>query len=139
MGGSQVYLAAGETFTLDDMMKAVVVHSANDATYAVAEFVGGSADAFVQLMNTRGRRARAEEYALTTSVHGLPPAAGRRRDVSSAYDLAIMGSELVKYPDVLRWSAIDTAPFRNGKFELAQYQSSGAHVSRMRRAQDRLL
>ena len=117
MGGSQVYLAEGETFTLDDMMKAVVVHSANDATYAVTEYVAGSADAFVVLMNER-----AETLGLRNthfySVHGLPPAPGQGEDVSSAYDLAIIGSELVKYPDVLRWSAIDTAPFRNGKFEL---------------------
>jgi serine-type D-Ala-D-Ala carboxypeptidase (penicillin-binding protein 5/6) len=117
MGGSQVYLAEGETFTLDDMMKAVVVHSANDATYAVAEYVAGSADAFVSLMN-----ARAETLGLQNthfySVHGLPPAPGQGEDVASAYDLAIIGSELVKYPDVLRWSSIDTAPFRNGKFVL---------------------
>jgi serine-type D-Ala-D-Ala carboxypeptidase (penicillin-binding protein 5/6) len=117
MGGSQVYLAQGETFTLDDMMKAVVVHSANDATYAVAEYVAGSAESFVVLMNTQ-----AETLGLRNthfySVHGLPPSPGESEDVSSAYDLAIIGSELVKYPDVLRWSAIDTAPFRDGKFIL---------------------
>ncbi|HTT76411.1 MAG TPA: D-alanyl-D-alanine carboxypeptidase family protein [Candidatus Binataceae bacterium] len=117
MGGSQVYLAEGETFTLDDMMKAVVVHSANDATYAVTEYVAGSADAFVTLMNER-----AETLGLRNthfySVHGLPPAPGQGEDVASAYDLAIIGSELVKYPNVLRWSSIDTAPFRNGKFIL---------------------
>jgi D-alanyl-D-alanine carboxypeptidase (penicillin-binding protein 5/6) len=65
---------------------------------------------------------RAETMSLRNthfySVHGLPPAPGQGEDVSSAYDLAIIGSELVKYPDVLRWSAIDTAPFRDGKFEL---------------------
>ena len=59
MGGSQVYLKEGETFSLDDMMKAIVVHSANDASLAVAEYIGGSTDAFVQMMNQRGRRARA--------------------------------------------------------------------------------
>src|SRR5579863_4695895 len=51
MGGSQVYLKEGETFTLEEMMQAIVVHSANDATYAVAEYIAGSADACVQLMN----------------------------------------------------------------------------------------
>jgi serine-type D-Ala-D-Ala carboxypeptidase (penicillin-binding protein 5/6) len=118
MGGSQVYLAEGETFTLDDMMKAVVVHSANDATYAVAEYVGGSAEAFVNLMNTEATTLGLK-HTHYYSVHGLPPAPGANADVSSAYDLAIIGSELVKYPDVLRWSAIDTAPFRNGKFILS--------------------
>jgi D-alanyl-D-alanine carboxypeptidase (penicillin-binding protein 5/6) len=117
MGGSQVYLAEGETFTLDDMMKAVVVHSANDATYAVAEYVGGSADAFVTLMNERAG-ALGLSNTHFYSVHGLPPEAGQGDDVSSAHERAIIGSELVKYPNVLRWSAIDTAPFRDGKFEL---------------------
>jgi serine-type D-Ala-D-Ala carboxypeptidase (penicillin-binding protein 5/6) len=52
------------------------------------------------------------------SVHGLPPARGQTADVSSAYDCAILARELIKHPDIVRWSAIDTAPFRNGKFEL---------------------
>src|SRR5580704_3457131 len=51
MGGSQVYLKEGEVFSLDDMMKAVVVHSANDASVAVAEYVAGSTDSFVVMMN----------------------------------------------------------------------------------------
>ncbi|MGA2410129.1 MAG: D-alanyl-D-alanine carboxypeptidase family protein [Candidatus Binataceae bacterium] len=117
MGGSQVYLAEGETFTLDDMMKAVVVHSANDATYAVAEYVGGSPEAFVGLMNDKAAELGLKETHFY-SVHGLPPENGEGEDVSSAYDLAIIGTELVQYPDVLRWSSIDTAPFRDGKFEL---------------------
>src|SRR5215469_6444870 len=55
MGGSQVYLKEGETFSLDDMMKAVVVHSANDASVAVAEYIAGSGEAFVQIMNKRAQ------------------------------------------------------------------------------------
>jgi serine-type D-Ala-D-Ala carboxypeptidase (penicillin-binding protein 5/6) len=117
MGGSQVYLKEGETFPLEDMMKAIIVHSANDSSVAVAEYIAGSTDAFVQMMNKR-----AEELGLKDthyfSVHGLPPAAGQTADVSSAYDLAILARELIKYPDIMRWSAIDTAPFRNGTFEL---------------------
>jgi D-alanyl-D-alanine carboxypeptidase (penicillin-binding protein 5/6) len=117
MGGSQVYLKEGETFSLDDMMKAVVVHSANDASLAVAEYVGGSAEAFVVMMN---QRAHALGMADTRyySVHGLPPEHGQQADVASAYDSAILARELIKYPDVLRWSAIDTSGFRNGTFEL---------------------
>src|SRR5665213_882017 len=117
MGGSQVYLKAGETFTLDEMMQAIVVHSANDATYAVAEYIAGSADAAVQMMNLK-----AAELGLKNthyySVHGLPPALGEHADVSSAYDQAVIASKLVTYPDILRWSAIDVTGFRNGKFEL---------------------
>jgi len=117
MGGSQVYLKEGETFALDDMMKAVVVHSANDAALAVAEYIAGSPDAFVAMMNQRAHdlgMADSHYY----SVHGLPPGPGQQADVVSAYDSAILARELVKYPDVLRWAAIDTCPFRNGTFEL---------------------
>ena len=55
MGGSQVYLEAGETFTLEDMMKAVLIASGNDAAYAVAEHVAGTAEAFIKLMNEKAK------------------------------------------------------------------------------------
>ncbi|HKN00131.1 MAG TPA: D-alanyl-D-alanine carboxypeptidase family protein [Candidatus Binataceae bacterium] len=117
MGGSQVYLKEGETFSLDDMMKAVVVHSANDASYAVAEYIAGSPEAFVQMMNQQAA-ALGMKDSHYYSVHGLPPGRGEKADVASAYDQALLARELLKYPDVLRWSSIDTAPFRGGAFEL---------------------
>jgi D-alanyl-D-alanine carboxypeptidase (penicillin-binding protein 5/6) len=117
MGGSQVYLKEGETFTLEEMMQAIAVHSANDATYAVAEYIAGSAEACVQLMNQEAA-ALGLKNTHYYSVHGLPPAAGEQADVSSAYDLAVIASKLVTYPDIVRWSAIDTAGFRNGTFQL---------------------
>ena len=117
MGGSQVYLKEGESFTLDDMMKAIMVHSANDASVAVAEYVAGSTEAFVVMMNQQVVKLGLKDTHYY-SVHGLPPAPGQGTDVSSAYDLAIIAREMVKYPDVLRWAAIDTAPFRNGTFTL---------------------
>jgi serine-type D-Ala-D-Ala carboxypeptidase (penicillin-binding protein 5/6) len=117
MGGSQVYLKEGETFALDDMMKAIVVHSANDASVAVAEFIGGSTDAFVTLMNQKAAAIGMKESHYY-NVHGLPPTAGEQADVASAYDQALLARELLKYPDVLRWSSIDTAPFRGDSFVL---------------------
>jgi len=117
MGGSQVYLKEGETFTLEEMMQAVVIHSANDATYAVAEYIAGSADACVQMMNQEAA-ALGLKNTHYYSVHGLPPAPGEQADVSSAYDLAVIARELVTYPEIVRWSAIDTTGFRNGTFEL---------------------
>ena len=117
MGGSQVYLKEGETFPLDDMMKAVVVHSANDAAVGVAEYIAGSTDAFVVMMNQKAA-ALGMKDSHYYSVHGLPPAKGQSADVASAYDQAILARELLKYPDVIRWSSIDTAPFRAGTFEL---------------------
>ncbi|HEY2107329.1 MAG TPA: D-alanyl-D-alanine carboxypeptidase family protein [Candidatus Binataceae bacterium] len=117
MGGSQVYLREGETFSLDDMMKAIVVHSANDASLAVAEYVAGSGEAFVQIMNQRAHELGLKDTHYY-SPHGLPPAPGQQTDISSAYDSAMLARELVKYPEVLRWSSIDSCGFRNGTFEL---------------------
>src|SRR5262249_42454119 len=117
MGGSQVYLKEGETFSLDDMMKAIVVHSANDASAAVAEYVAGSTTAFVEMMNQHAEKLGMKDSHYY-SVHGLPPAPGEQQDVASAFDQALLARELLKYPDVLRWSSIDTAPFRAGTFEL---------------------
>src|SRR3984957_14659387 len=117
MGGSQVYLKEGETFSLDDMMKAVVVHSANDATTAVAEYIAGSTDSFVVMMNKQAA-ALGMKDSHYYSANGLPPAKGEQPDVASAYDQAILARALLKYPDVIRWASIDTAPFRAGTFIL---------------------
>src|SRR5271167_4190245 len=117
MGGSQVYLKEGEVFSLDDMMMAVVVHSANDASVAVAEYVAGSTDSFVVMMNQQAAAIGMKDSHYY-SANGLPPAKGEQPDVASAYDQAILARELLKYPDVIRWASIDTAPFRAGTFVL---------------------
>jgi D-alanyl-D-alanine carboxypeptidase (penicillin-binding protein 5/6) len=117
MGGSQVYLKDGETFSLDDMMKAIMVHSANDASVAVAEYVGGSTEAFVQIMNREAAQLGMKDTHYY-SVHGLPPAPGQQADVSSAWDEAVLARALTGYPQVMQWASIDTAPFRNGAFVL---------------------
>src|SRR5258708_22888191 len=117
IGGSQVYLKEGETFSLDDMMKAVVVHSANDATVSVAEYIAGSTDAFVVMMNQKVAALGLKDTHYY-NVHGLPPEHGESPDVASAYDQAMLAREMLKYPDVLRWSSIDTAPFRGCTFVL---------------------
>ena len=117
MGGSQVYLKEGETFSLDDMMKAIMVHSANDASVAVAEYIGGSTDAFVQMMN-REAAALGMKDTHYYSVHGLPPGTGQQADVSSAWDEALLARALTGYPQVMQWASIDSAPFRGGAFTL---------------------
>jgi D-alanyl-D-alanine carboxypeptidase (penicillin-binding protein 5/6) len=117
MGGSQVYLKESETFSLDDMMKAIMVHSANDASVAVAEYVGGSTDAFVEMMNHEAAQLGMKDTHYY-SVHGLPPAPGQQPDISSAWDEAVLARALIKYPQVMQWASIDTAPFRGGAFTL---------------------
>ncbi len=115
MGGSQVYLAEGETFTLEEMMKALMVASANDAAYAIAEALAGSKEAFVALMNQKAKALNMTDTEFH-SVHGLPPAKGEPDDLSSCNDLAILARELLKYPKILEWTSLKTEGFRNGKF-----------------------
>lgn len=117
MGGSQVYLAPGETFSLADMMKAIVIHSANDASIAVAEYVAGSSDTFVDLMNQKAAQLGMKDTRYY-SVHGLPPGPDQKADVSSAYDSAVLARQLVKYPLILKWASTDQTTFRHGTFEL---------------------
>jgi serine-type D-Ala-D-Ala carboxypeptidase (penicillin-binding protein 5/6) len=110
-GGSQVWLAEKESFTVDEMLYALMVQSANDAAVALAEKVAGSTDGFIELMN---RRAKALGMSSTVfhSVHGLPPAAGQEHDVTTARDLSRLCRELLKHPDTLRYTSTREHPFR---------------------------
>lgn len=117
IGGSQVYLKQGETFTLEEMMKAIVIHSANDASEAVAERIGGSVEGFVDMMNQRAKELGLKDTHYV-NVHGLPPERGESSDMTSAYDIAVLARELVKYPEILKWSSIVRDEFRGGKFVL---------------------
>lgn len=117
MGGSQVYLAEGEQFPLRDMLAAIMISSANDASMAVAERIGGTSDGFVELMNKR-----AQELGMTNSEfhtpHGLPPAADQKPDLMSATDLATLGRKLTEFPEVMQWAGSSEAPFRGGQFTM---------------------
>jgi serine-type D-Ala-D-Ala carboxypeptidase (penicillin-binding protein 5/6) len=117
IGGSQVYLREGEVFPLSEMMQAIVIHSANDASVAVAEAVAGSAEAFVELMNQRAQELGMHN-TIYRSVHGLPPEQGQEPDISTPRDLGILARELVKFPEVIQWSGTREAPFRQGAMTL---------------------
>lgn len=117
MGGSQVYLKEGETQTVENLLKAVMIHSANDATAAIAEHIAGNTDAFVDLMNEKAEQLGLKETHYY-SVHGLPAEAGQKDDEMSAYDLAMLGRELTKYPEAAKWAATIQEPFRDGQFTL---------------------
>jgi serine-type D-Ala-D-Ala carboxypeptidase (penicillin-binding protein 5/6) len=111
-GGSQVWLAQGESFTVEDMLFALVVQSANDAAVALAEKVAGSTDAFVALMNQKAR-----DLGMTStifhSVHGLPPGRGQMHDVTTARDFARLCRVLVvQHPEILRYTSTRARPFR---------------------------
>jgi serine-type D-Ala-D-Ala carboxypeptidase (penicillin-binding protein 5/6) len=113
MGGSQVYLKPGEVFSLDEMMRAVMVASANDAAYAVGEFVAGSRNACVDMMNEKAKQLNMVDTQFQ-SMHGLPPSKDQEPDISSPADLAILARELVQYPQLLTWTSMKTEPFRDG-------------------------
>lgn len=113
MGGTQVFLKAGESFTLDELMKAALVESANDAAYAVAEHVAGSANAFTVLMNRRARRLGMTDTEFHC-VHGLPPSNGDAENMTTCRDMILLAREVLKHPHILGWTSIEQTTFRNG-------------------------
>jgi serine-type D-Ala-D-Ala carboxypeptidase (penicillin-binding protein 5/6) len=117
IGGSQVYLKEGEEFTLEESMKAIMIASANDSSYAVSELVSGSSRDFVDLMNETAKSIGMKDTEFT-SVHGLPPEAGQKEDLTSCYDMALLAKAILKYPKIIEWTSTKTAPFRGGAFIL---------------------
>jgi len=117
MGGSQVYLKEGESFPVEDMLAGLLIGSANDAAVVLAERLGGTVEGAVRLMNERAASLKLAKTRFG-SVHGLPPSRGQEGDVTTPRDMARLGQELVKYPEVLRWTATPEAPFREGSFIL---------------------
>ncbi len=108
-GGSQVYLEPGEEFSLEDMLKAIAIHSANDATVAVAEKIAGSEDAFVQMMN-----AKADELGMENSRFLDCTGLTDEGHYCTAKDIAIMSRELiVKHPGILKYTKMWHSPFRD--------------------------
>ena len=111
MGGSQVYLKEGEIFTVDELLYALMVQSANDAAVALAIHVAGTKDGFTELMNEKVQ-ALGMSNTMFHSVHGLPPGAGQEPDVSTPRDLAILCRALLKHKDALRYTSTKERPFR---------------------------
>ncbi len=115
MGGSQIYLKVGETMPLSDMVKSVVIASANDAAVALAEHISGSEEAFVAKMNER-----AAALSMTSThfenTNGLDDTV--ENHVTSARDIAIMSRELIKYPKILEYSSTWMDTVRDGAFTL---------------------
>jgi D-alanyl-D-alanine carboxypeptidase (penicillin-binding protein 5/6) len=112
MGGSQVFLKEGESFTLEELMKAMLIASANDAAYAIAEFIAGSKDKCVDLMNEKAKALSMNDTEFH-SVHGLPPSRGEEEDLTSPEDLGILARHLLKYRKLLQWTSARSEPFRD--------------------------
>lgn len=115
MGGSQVYLKVGEQLTVEEMIKCVVIASANDAALALAELVAGSEDAFVLRMNHRAGELGMQNTHFE-NTNGLDDTT--ENHVISARDIAIMSAELMKHPTILKYTTIWQDSIRNGTFTL---------------------
>ena len=118
-GGSQVYLKAGETMSVSDMLKSIAVSSANDCACAMAEHLAGSEEAFVARMN---ERAKELGMADTTFVNctGLDDGENAAQHRTSAHDIALMSRQLLKnHPDIKKFTTIWMDTIRNGTFGLS--------------------
>jgi len=115
MGGSQVYLAENEVFSVEDLLYAMIVQSANDAATALAIYIAGSKEAYVEMMRDTAARIGMTSTDVQ-SVHGLPPGRGQAPDLTTARDLALLSRELVKRPDVFPYTSTRERDFRDGKF-----------------------
>lgn len=115
MGGSQIYLKVGEEMSVEDMVKSVVIASANDAACALAEFVSGSEEAFVKAMNDRAAELGMENTNFE-NTNGLDDTA--KNHVTSARDIALMSAELIKHETILKYSSIWMDTVRGGEFGL---------------------
>lgn len=115
MGGSQVYLEVGEQLSVEEMIKCVVIASANDAALALAELVAGSEESFVAKMNERARQLQMKNTNFE-NTNGLDDTT--ENHVTSARDIAIMSAQLLSHPTILKYTTVWQDSIRNGAFVL---------------------
>lgn len=114
MGGSQIWLEPGEQLTLDEMLKAICISSANDAAVAVAEFIGGSEPVFVERMN-----ARAKELGMQSTTFRNACGLDEDGHLSTAHDVAIMSREmLLNHPEIENYCTVWMDTLRGGATQL---------------------
>ena len=114
MGGSQIWLDPRETLTVDEMLKAICVVSANDCVVAMAEHIAGSEEAFVQMMNDKAKKLGMNDTTFK-NCHGID----EDGHVTSAYDIALMSKELLtKHPNITKYTTIWMDSLRDGKSQL---------------------
>ena len=114
MGGSQIWLDTTENLSVRDMLKSICVVSANDCTVAMAEYLAGSEEAFVQMMNTKAKQLGMNDTTFK-NCHGID----EDGHVTSAYDIALMSKELLQnHPSITEFTTIWMDSIRDGKSEL---------------------
>ena len=133
-GGSQIYLKAGETMSVSDMLKSIAVSSANDCACAMAEHICGSESAFVEAMNRRAKELGMQDTHFVNCT-GLDDDDSAKLHRTSAYDIALMSRELLKnHPGIQKYTTIWMDTVRNGAFGLSNtnklirfYRPKGGH------------
>ena len=115
MGGSQIFLEEGETMSVEDLLKSVIISSANDAAVALAEHIAGSEEEFVRRMNERARELGMNNTKFE-NTNGLDDTVTEH--LTSARDIALMSRELIKHEKILEYSSIWMDTIRNGAFGL---------------------
>ena len=115
MGGSQIFLEENEEMSVEDLIKSVVIASANDAAVALAEYISGTEAAFVEQMNKKAA-ALGMKNTIFENTNGLDDTV--QSHLTSARDIAIMSRELIKYPKITEYSSIWMDSIRNGEFGL---------------------
>ena len=114
MGGSQIWLSTNETLTVEEMLKAICVVSANDCAVAMAEYISGSEEAFVILMNEKAKALGMNDTTFK-NCHGID----EDGHMSSSYDISIMSRELLKnHPEIKKYTSIWMDSLRNGSSQL---------------------
>lgn len=114
MGGSQIWLEVGESLTVDEMLKAICVVSANDCSVAMAEYIAGTEEAFVQKMNDKAKELGMNDTVFK-NCHGID----EDGHLTSSYDIALMSRELLnKYPEITNYTTIWMDTLRDGESEL---------------------
>ena len=118
-GGSQIYLKAGETMPVSDMLKSIAVSSANDCACDMAELIAGSESAFVEQMNQRAAELGMADTHFVNCT-GLDDSKEAENHRTSAYDIALMSRQLLKYhPDIKKYTTIWMDTVRGGTFGLS--------------------
>ncbi len=112
-GGTQVWLDPKETFNVQELLYALMIRSANDAAVALAEHVSGTTEAFCELMNARAK-ALGITHSHFITPNGLTTSADPEHDKSTARDMAKIGRELCKYPDIFAYTSTVERKFREG-------------------------
>lgn len=113
MGGSQIWFKAGEQMTVDDLLKATAISSANDASVALAEMIAGSEEAFVGLMNER-----AQQLEMTNTHFVNATGLDAEGHVTTARDIATMSRELLRHPKITEYSSVWMSELRDGQTQL---------------------